>query len=56
MGPFASSYGHKYVLVGMEYVSKWVEAIVALTNKGSLVLNFLQGMIFIVFQYSKSYY
>ena len=27
MGPFPTSYGHTYILVGVDYVSKWVEAI-----------------------------
>ncbi|RVW22983.1 Retrovirus-related Pol polyprotein from transposon 17.6 [Vitis vinifera] len=27
MGPFPMSFGHSYILVGVDYVSKWVEAI-----------------------------
>ena len=27
MGPFVSSYGMKYILVAVDYVSKWVEAL-----------------------------
>ena len=27
MGPFPTSYGYAYILVGVDYVSKWVEAI-----------------------------
>ncbi|KAI5323720.1 hypothetical protein L3X38_032792 [Prunus dulcis] len=46
MGPFPSSNGHQYILVAVEYVSKWVEAIAAQTNQGSVVLKFLQGVIF----------
>ncbi|KAI5323819.1 hypothetical protein L3X38_032892 [Prunus dulcis] len=46
MGPFTSSNGHQYILVAVEYVSKWVEAIAAQTNQGSVVLKFLQGVIF----------
>ncbi|CAN6557661.1 unnamed protein product [Malus baccata var. baccata] len=34
------------VLSCVEYVSKWVEAIAAPTNQGSVVLKFLQGVIF----------
>ncbi|BBG96342.1 transposable element gene [Prunus dulcis] len=45
MGPFPSSNGHQYILVAVEYVSKWVEAIAAQTNQGSVVLKFLQGEI-----------
>ncbi|CAN6570892.1 unnamed protein product [Malus baccata var. baccata] len=46
MGPFPSSHGNQYILVAVEYVSKWVEAIAAQTNQGSVVLRFLQGVIF----------
>lgn len=47
MEPFALSHGNKYILVAVEYVSKWVEASAAPNNKGSVVLNFLRGTIFI---------
>ncbi|CAN6588637.1 unnamed protein product [Malus baccata var. baccata] len=46
MGPFPSSHGNQYILVAVEYVSKWVEAIAAPTNQGSVVLRFLQRFIF----------
>ncbi|XP_019262248.1 PREDICTED: uncharacterized protein LOC109240082 [Nicotiana attenuata] len=29
MGPFVRSYGNKYILVAVDYVSKWVEAVVS---------------------------
>ena len=35
MGPFPTSYGHIYILVGVDYVSKWVEAIPCKTNDQS---------------------
>ncbi|CAN6723803.1 unnamed protein product [Malus baccata var. baccata] len=53
MGPFPFSYGNHYILVAVEYVSKWVEAIVAPTNQGSVVLKFLQGVIFSRFGISR---
>ncbi|XP_021832270.1 uncharacterized protein LOC110772166 [Prunus avium] len=46
MGPFPMSHGNQYILVAVEYVSKWVEAIAASTNQGSVVLKFLQGVLF----------
>ncbi|CAL8155438.1 unnamed protein product [Prunus armeniaca] len=46
MGPFPSSNGNQYILVVVEYVSKWVEAVATPTNQGSVVLKFLQGIIF----------
>ena len=32
MGPFPASFGYLYILVGVDYVSKWVEAIPTRTN------------------------
>ncbi|KAI5385622.1 hypothetical protein KIW84_072287 [Lathyrus oleraceus] len=32
MGPFPSSFGNKYILVAVDYVSKWIEAIASPTN------------------------
>ena len=46
MGPFPTSYGHTYILVGVDYVSKWVEAIPCKTNDHRIVLKFLKANIF----------
>ena len=46
MGPFPSSMGNKYILVGVDYVSKWVEAIASLTNDARTVIRFLKKNIF----------
>ncbi|CAN6677893.1 unnamed protein product [Malus baccata var. baccata] len=46
MGPFPSSFNNQYVLVAVDYVSKWVEAIATPTNDHKVVLRFLQGTIF----------
>ncbi|CAN6570922.1 unnamed protein product [Malus baccata var. baccata] len=46
MGPFPSSFGHLYILVAVDYVSKWVEAIATRTNYHKVVLNFLKDVIF----------
>ena len=42
MGPFPTYYGHTYILVGVDYVSKWVEAIPCKTNDHRVVLKFLK--------------
>ena len=42
MGPFPSSHGNKYILVAVDYVSKWVEAIATRTNDSNIVLQFLR--------------
>ena len=46
MRPFPTSYGHTYIFVGVDYVSKWVEAIPYKTNDNRVVLKFLKGSIF----------
>ncbi|CAL9021110.1 unnamed protein product [Prunus brigantina] len=46
MGPFPSSFGYIYILVAVDYVSKWVEATTTRTNDHKVVLNFLGDMIF----------
>ncbi|XP_069150598.1 uncharacterized protein [Solanum lycopersicum] len=42
MGSFVSSHGMKYILVAVEYVSKWVEAIALVNNEGKSVTAFLK--------------
>ncbi|XP_061350037.1 uncharacterized protein LOC133295248 [Gastrolobium bilobum] len=46
MGPFPSSYSNKYILVAVDYVSKWVEAIATPTNDSRVVIAFLRKNIF----------
>ena len=46
MGPFHLSFGFVYILLAVDYVSKWVEAIVATTNVAKVVLKFLHKNIF----------
>ena len=46
MGPFPSSLSNLYILLPMDYVSKWVEAIPTRTNDVSVVVKFLRSHIF----------
>ncbi|XP_019233590.1 PREDICTED: protein NYNRIN-like [Nicotiana attenuata] len=46
MGPFVSSCGMKYILVAVDYVSKWVEAIALPNNEARSVTTFLKKNIF----------
>ena len=46
MGPFPSSFNNLYILLVMDYVSKWVEAIPTRTNYASVVVKFLRSHIF----------
>ena len=42
MGPFPPSFGNKYILVAVDYVSKWVEAQALPTNDARVVVKFLK--------------
>ncbi|RVW89972.1 Gag-Pol polyprotein [Vitis vinifera] len=46
MGPFPMSFGNSYILVEVDYVSKWVEAIPCKHNDHRVVLKFLKENIF----------
>nr|GEZ98081.1 reverse transcriptase domain-containing protein [Tanacetum cinerariifolium] len=44
MGPFSSSRGNKYILVAVDYLSKWVEAKAFPTNDARVVCKFLKSL------------
>ncbi|XP_075479291.1 uncharacterized protein LOC142520176 [Primulina tabacum] len=46
MGPFPPSFGHSYILLVVDYVSKWVEAIATNTNDARVVSKFVHKNIF----------
>ena len=46
MGPFPKSFGYEYILVAVDYVSKWVEAIPTRTNDSRVVCDFVKKNIF----------
>ncbi|XP_073121514.1 uncharacterized protein [Henckelia pumila] len=46
MGLFSLSDGYKFILVVVDYVSKWVEALACRTNDSRVVVNFLKKYIF----------
>ena len=47
MGPFSPSDGKEYILVEVDYVSKWVEAIPTRANDHREVLRFITRCIFV---------
>ena len=46
MGPFPPSEGKEYILIAVDYVSKWVEAILTRTNNYRVVNKFIVTNIF----------
>ncbi|CAM8900702.1 unnamed protein product [Rhodiola kirilowii] len=46
MGPFPPSYGNQYILVAVDYVSKWVEAVATPTCDAKVVIKMFQKVIF----------
>ena len=46
MGPFPMSFGNKYILVAVDYVSKWVEAAALPTNDAKVVTKFIKKNVF----------
>ena len=49
MGPFPSSLGNLYILLVVDYVSKWVEATTCPNNDANTVVGFLQRNILSTF-------
>jgi hypothetical protein len=46
VGPFSPSFTNEYILVGVDYVLKWVEAIPCVRADAKTVVNFLKKNIF----------
>ncbi|KAK8508805.1 hypothetical protein V6N12_034908 [Hibiscus sabdariffa] len=46
MGPFVSSFGNTYIILAVDYVSKWVEAKATHNNDARTTVNFLKNSIF----------
>ncbi|RDY14456.1 pol, partial [Mucuna pruriens] len=42
MGPFPVSNGYSYILLAVDYMSRWVEAVATKTNDAKVVVNFLK--------------
>ena len=46
MGPYPSSFRNQYILIVVDYVSKWVEVIVCKTNDNKVIVKFLKENFF----------
>ncbi|XP_074377673.1 uncharacterized protein LOC141719186 [Apium graveolens] len=46
MGPIVSSCNNQYILLAVDYVTKWVEVKAFPTNDAKVVINFLHKQIF----------
>ena len=42
IGPFPPSFGNQYILLVVDYVSKWVEGITCPRNDANTILGFIQ--------------
>ncbi|KAA3483083.1 protein NYNRIN-like [Gossypium australe] len=47
MEPFANSFGNQYILLAVDYVSKWVEVVALSSNNIEAVVKFLRRNIFL---------
>ena len=47
MGPFPVSHGFSYILLVVDYVSRWVEAKATRTNDSKVVVDFVRSNIFL---------
>ncbi|RDX98398.1 gag-pol, partial [Mucuna pruriens] len=54
MGPFPISNGYSYILLAIDYVSRWVKAIATKTNDAKVVVDFLKSNIFYQFGVPKA--
>lgn len=46
MGPFPSSFGKKYILVVVDYLSKWIKEVASPTNDARVVIKLFKNQIF----------
>jgi len=46
IGPFSNFFGNQFILVAVDYVSKWVKVVPTKTNDNRVVIKFLKENIF----------
>jgi len=42
MGPFPISFGNQYILIAIDYVSKWIETVPTRINDNKIIVKFLK--------------
>ena len=53
MVPFPSSVGNEYILVTVDYVSKWVEAVITPGNDAKVLVKFIKKNIFVMLSFKR---
>jgi len=56
MGPFPNSLRNLYILVAVDYMSKWVEVVTSKTNDNNIVVKFLKENIFSIISDNGTYF
>lgn len=46
MGPFPSSMGNQFILIAVDYISKWIKSIYSPTNDARVVIKMFKKFIF----------
>ena len=54
MGPFPMSHGYQYILMAVDYVSKWIEALARKSNDHKIMVNFLKLNVFSHFGFPRA--
>jgi len=54
IGPFPTSHGYQYILVAVDYVSKWIEVVACRSNDHKVVVNFLKENVFSCFGFPRA--
>ncbi|PIN02745.1 DNA-directed DNA polymerase [Handroanthus impetiginosus] len=49
MGPFVPSFSNVYIVVAVDYASKWVKAVAVPSNDSKVIVNFIKKNIFALF-------
>ena len=54
MDPFPISRGYQYILMAIDYISKWIEAVACRSNDHKVVVNFLKENVFSCFGFPRA--